>query len=120
MAMSTAKTVDAYLAEADPARRPCLEKLRAAARANLPGHLEEMMYGMPCYTVGGESRFSFASQKQYISLYGLRGSADALGLAAAGALDGKGCMRFRKPEQVDFELVERLLRHRGASGDAGC
>ena len=120
MVMSTAATVDAYLDEADPARRPALEKLRAAALANLPGHKEEMMYGMPCYTVGGESRFSFASQKQYISLYGLRASANALGVEAASGMDGKGCMRFKKPEQIDFDLVARLLKHRGASADGGC
>jgi uncharacterized protein YdhG (YjbR/CyaY superfamily) len=110
MVMSSAKDVDAYLAEADPARRPHLERLRAAALANLPGHAEEMLYGMPCYTVGGESRFSFASQKGYVTLYGLRGAANALGLG--DRLDGKGCMRFKKPETIDFALVERLLKQR--------
>lgn len=111
MVQSKAADVDTYLAEADPARRPWLARIRAVALATLPDPVEEMQWGMPAYSVGGKPVFAFASQKQHVSVY-LTGlaipeqHADAL-----SRLDhGKGCIRFRKPETIDFDLLAALLR----------
>ena len=52
----------------------------------------------------------FASQKAYISLYVLREAAVAANAdRLAGLSVGKGCIRFRRPEQIDPELVRALL-----------
>ncbi len=111
MVQSKAATVDAYLADADPGRRPWLEKIRAVVRANLPGHTEGMQWGMPVYTVDGTAIVAFASQKQYVSLYLTGITVPPAYQEAFSRLDhGKGCIRFRKPETIDFDLLAGLLR----------
>jgi uncharacterized protein YdhG (YjbR/CyaY superfamily) len=111
MVHSTAVDVDAYLAEVPPERTPALTRLRELCRAELQGFTEGMAYGMPTYRRDGEAEIAFASQRQYISFYLMRTDVrDAFQERLAGQDMGKGCLRFRKPEKVDFELVRDLLR----------
>jgi uncharacterized protein YdhG (YjbR/CyaY superfamily) len=73
-------------------RRLCLE--------NLPGYKEGMDYGMPSYAKNGVVEFSFASQKNYISIYGSIGDAlEAHRAEFAGASVGKGCIRYTKTRE---------------------
>lgn len=109
MVQSTATTVDDYLAEASPERAPHLHRIRDLARAVLHDHVEEMRYGMPCFSreVGGG--FAFANQKQYISLYVAESAVQANAEALAVLDYGKCCIRFRKPDRIDYGLLEKLL-----------
>ena len=70
-----------------------------------------MAYGMPSYRrADGEVEVAFASQKQYISLYILKSSVLDKYRLELGHLDlGKGCIRYRKPHQIDFHMVTKLL-----------
>jgi uncharacterized protein YdhG (YjbR/CyaY superfamily) len=118
---STAPDVDAYLADVPEDRREVLTAVRRLCLKHLPGSVEGMEYGMPSYAREGVVEFSYASQKQYISLYGVK--QDALGTvrdAFTGANIGKGCIRYRKPEQVDLGAVERLLKATAASDRGVC
>lgn len=111
MVQSSAPTVDAWLADVDPARKAVLEAVRASALRNLPSLAETMRYGMPTYAANPsvDPAFAFNSQKQYISLY-VDPRVHALHADALANLDaGKSCIRFRKPEQIDLDLVDRLL-----------
>ncbi|GHG86277.1 iron chaperone [Streptomyces lanatus] len=111
MVHSTADDVDAYLAEVQPERAEALTKLRELCRAELQGFSEDMKYGMPTYQRDGEPEIAFASQRQYISFYLMRTDVrDAFEERLAEQDMGKGCLRFRKPEKIDFELVRDLLR----------
>lgn len=111
MVQSTATTVDAYLEEADPVRRPWLARIRDVARASLPGNVEGMQWGMPVYTINGTAVFAFANQKQYVSVYLTGITVPAAFQEALSRLDhGKGCIRFRKPDTIDFDLLAGLLR----------
>ena len=111
MVQSKAATVDAYIAEAPPERRPALERIRDLARRTLTGFEEKMAYGMPAYDRGDPGGFGFASQKRYIALYITNEAAVAKNADALKGLDmGKCCLRYRRPEQIDFALVEQLLR----------
>ena len=109
MVQSKAATVDAYIAEADPARRPHLEQVRDLARRTLVGFRETMSYGMPTYSDGAEGGFAFASQKQYVSLYIHAAAAAKNAEALAGQDMGKCCLRYRNPAKIDYALLERLL-----------
>lgn len=121
MVQSSAADVDAYLAEAPEERKDVLVRLRQLCRAELKGFDEVMAYGMPVYERGGVAEIAFASQKQYISFYLLRGDVrDAFEERLAGQDMGKGCLRFRRPEGVDFELVRDLLRATAAAPGAVC
>ncbi|MGH8791525.1 MAG: iron chaperone [Stackebrandtia sp.] len=111
MAQSKAKDVDGYLAEASPERRAALAGLRQACLTELKGFKEVMAYGMPAYERDGAGEIAFANQKQYISFYLMRSDVrEAFAERLAGHDMGKGCLRFRKPEDVDLDLVRDLLR----------
>ncbi|MEV7522118.1 DUF1801 domain-containing protein [Streptomyces sp. NPDC091371] len=86
-------------------------RLRELCRAELEGFEEVMAYGMPVYERDGVGEIAFASQKQYVSFHLMRTDVrDAFAEALAGHDTGKGCLRFRKPESIDFDLVRDLLR----------
>jgi uncharacterized protein YdhG (YjbR/CyaY superfamily) len=123
---SDAATVEKYLAALQPQQRVILSAVRQTVLANLhEGFQESMRWGMPTYEVPLE-RFpdtynaqplayvSFAVQKRHYSLY-------LMGLEADSELEqdfiarwngrgrrldmGKSCVRFKKLEDLDLELV---------------
>jgi uncharacterized protein YdhG (YjbR/CyaY superfamily) len=103
--------VSAYIAESPLAHRPALKQLRSLCRETLAGYREEIDYGMPVYKRDGVMEVAFASQKHYISLYILKKPVlDEHRAALKNCSIGKGCIRFKKPEQIDFEVVKTLLR----------
>ncbi|MEU2383170.1 DUF1801 domain-containing protein [Streptomyces sp. NPDC012461] len=120
MVQSNATDVDSYLAEVPEDRRGVLTRLRELCRAELTGFDEVMAYGMPAYVPGGgAAEIAFASQKQYISFYLMRGDVrEAFEERLAGHDMGKGCLRFRKAGDVDLELVRDLLRATAAEPGA--
>jgi uncharacterized protein YdhG (YjbR/CyaY superfamily) len=115
---SSAKDVDTYIKQAPADRREALTKLRELCRKQLKGFKEEMNYGAPGYSRNGACEVAFASQKNYISLYILRQDALSSHRAALNGLSvGKGCIRYPKPEKIDFAVVKQLLvATRGSKG----
>jgi uncharacterized protein YdhG (YjbR/CyaY superfamily) len=110
MVQSKAEDVDGYLAEVPDERREVLTRLRELCRTELKGFTEVMAYGLPGYERDGTIEIGFASQKQYISFYLLRTDVrKAFEQRLDGQDMGKGCLRFRTPEKVDFDLVRDLL-----------
>ncbi|UUN27503.1 iron chaperone [Streptomyces sp. FIT100] len=113
MPRSTAEDVDGYLAEvAEPDRLTALVRIRELCRTELDGYEEVMAYGMPAYRrPGGEPEIAFANQKQYISFYLMRPDVrEGFEERLADQDMGKGCLRFRRTEKVDFDLVRDLLK----------
>lgn len=110
MARSAASDVAGYLAEVPQARRDVLVRLRELCREQLTGFDEVMAYGMPTYERDGTAEIAFASQAQYISFYLLRSDVRAaFEERLAGHDMGKGCLRFRRPDLIDFALLRALL-----------
>ena len=132
---SSATTVDQYMAELPADRKPAMEKLRAAILKNLPKGFEEVMgYGMMGYAVPHSIYpagyhcdpklplpfMALASQKNSINFYHMGIYADASLLHwfteeypkhNKAKLDmGKSCMRFKKPEQIPYELIGELVK----------
>jgi uncharacterized protein YdhG (YjbR/CyaY superfamily) len=133
MATSKATDVESLLAELPPERAAVLKKLREAVNAGLPeGYQEGVQYGMIGWCVP-HSRYpagyhcdpkqplpfaSIAAQKQYYSVY-LMGiymvpSEEAWFTAAYAKtgkkLDmGKSCIRFKKEEDIPFELITEAI-----------
>ncbi|MGA7730041.1 MAG: DUF1801 domain-containing protein [Chloroflexia bacterium] len=116
---STAATVDAYLETVPPERLAALTKLQRLCLTTLEGYEESMGYGMPSYSKDGVVEVSFNSQKNYISFYVLK--KDVVHRYRDRLKDvGKGCIRYRRPEQIDFEIVEKLLEGTVASSAEIC
>jgi len=108
---SNANDVNVYIQEAPVERREVLARLREMCHQYLPSLQETMDYMVPSYKRNGEVEVAFASQKYFIALYILRKSViDAYRDQLKGQSIGRGCIRYTKPEKVDFTLVEKLLR----------
>lgn len=130
---SKAATVDAYLAEVPEDRQKAMAKLRSVIKKNLPkGFKEGMGYGMmgwsvphSIYPAGYHCNpkdplpfMGLASQKNSINLYHmgiyanpklLKWFQDAHAKASPKKLDmGKSCIRYKKPEDIPFELIGEL------------
>jgi hypothetical protein len=130
---SKAATVDAYLAEVPEDRQKAMAKLRSVIKKHLPkGFKEGMGYGMmgwsvphSIYPAGYHCNpkdplpfMGIASQKNSINLYHmgiyanpklLKWFQDAHAKASPKKLDmGKSCIRYKKPEDIPFELIGEL------------
>ena len=130
---SKALTVDAYLAELPEDRQKAVSKLRTVIKKNLPkGFKEGMGYGMmgwsvphSIYPAGYHCNpkdplpfMGMASQKNFIAVYHMGVYADpkllkwfqeAHAKASSKKLDmGKSCMRYKKPEDIPFDLIGEL------------
>lgn len=118
---SNAPTVDEYLEEVPEDRVSALKHLRHLCQEHLVGFEESMMYGMPSYSRAGTVEVAFASQKNNIALYILR--KDVLDVhrdAFPASSVGKGCIRYRNPARIDFDIVRDLLAKTAASTGEVC
>ncbi len=131
---SKATTIDAYLKELSEERKDPIEKLRKFILKNLSKGVEEnISYGMIAYCVPHSIYpngyhcdpkqplpfMMLASQKNFISLYHMGLYANPVLMEwftqeyaqrVKGKLDiGKSCIRFKKPEQIPFELIGELV-----------
>jgi len=109
---SEAKSVNDYLEQVPAERKEALTRLRDLCRAALTGFEEGMEYGGPSYSRKGVVEVGFASQVNYISLYILKQEvmeAHKEQLTGKGVSFGKGCIRYSKPERINFEVVEDML-----------
>ena len=111
MVQSKAKTVDAYLKEADATRRPALTRIRKLAREHLPACDEVMDYGMTVYKKDGQMVTAFANQKGYIAFYAGQAAILAHKKELAGIDCGKGCIRYKNIAKIDFEVVGSLFKN---------
>jgi hypothetical protein len=105
---SKARTVAEYLREVPEPRRNVMTELCALCRKQLVGYEEGMEYGMPYYKKNTLA-VGIASQKNYISIYGLRRQVLESGVKLEGAKAGKSCLNFTKPESIDLDQIEKLL-----------
>lgn len=130
-----ATTIDQYISAQPEDRQSVLMQLRKTLRDHLPkGFIEEISYGMPAFVVPHSIYpkgyhcdpklslpfISFASQKNFIALYHMGIYADPALLDwfvteypkhVKSKLDmGKSCIRFKKPQEIPFELIAQLAQ----------
>jgi uncharacterized protein YdhG (YjbR/CyaY superfamily) len=131
---SDAATVEDYIAQLPADRRNAVSRLRDVINQNIPtGFVEQMNYGMIGWVVP-HSIFpdgyhcnpkdplpftNVASQKNFISFYHmglcadesiLKWFTDEFKKRSSAKLDmGKSCVRFKKPEHIQFELIGELV-----------
>lgn len=132
---STATTPGDYIASLPEDRQDAMNKLRQVINQNLPsGFFETMQYKMLSWVVPHTAYpagyhcdpkqalpfVSMASQKNFIAIYHM-GIYSMPGLLewftneypkhSKTKLDmGKSCIRFKKPEQIPYELIGELMQ----------
>ena len=111
MVQSRAATVDAFMTEVGPERRPALERLRSLCLEHLTGWIEHMAYGMPAYGPEGVAPpVCFNNQKGYIAFYAGQTAVDTFKDRLGGADCGKGCIRYKAVGKIDFAVVADILK----------
>ena len=130
-----ATTVEEYLQELPAERQRYFNQLRDVILENIPsGFVEQMSYGMIGYVVPHSLYpagyhcdtklplpfVNIASQKNFIGLYhmGIYANPDLLDWFVTEypkhcklKLDmGKSCIRFKKTEQIPYDLVAELMQ----------
>jgi uncharacterized protein YdhG (YjbR/CyaY superfamily) len=104
---STSISVSEYLKTVPVERKTTLVKLREYCVKHLIGFEETMEYGMPSYKRNGVVEVGFNSQKNFIALYILRKDVlDKYRDEMKGLSMGKGCIRYTKPEKLNFDIIE--------------
>jgi uncharacterized protein YdhG (YjbR/CyaY superfamily) len=130
MVKSSAKTVQAYLAELPEGQREVVSQLRDLILANLPeGYQESMNWGMITYEIPLDrypktynrqplGYIALAAQKNHYALYLMGCYADSeqevqlrKGFEQAGKkFDmGKSCLRFKKLEDLPFDVLAPVI-----------
>lgn len=131
----TTTSVEAYLEEIPEERKTAFTKLRETILENIPnGFVEQMSYGMIGYVVPHSIYpngyhcdpklplpfISIASQKNFLALYhmGIYAKPELLNWFVSEypkqskqKLDmGKSCIRFKKIDQIPFDLIAELVQ----------
>lgn len=110
-----------YLAQVPSEHLEALGELRAACLDELLGYEESISYGMPSYSRDGIVEIAFSNRKQYISFHVLRTDVVETHRDRLTGLDvGKGCIRYRRPAQIDMDVVRSILRATVASKGPVC
>lgn len=129
------KTPKQYIEQLPDDRKKVIKELRRVITQNLPkGFMETMSYGMIGYVVPHKLYpngyhcdpkqplpfMGIASQKNYITLYHMGMYANEQLLQwftrefpkhSSTKLDmGKGCIRFKKPEHIPYQLIGELVK----------
>ena len=132
MAMNS---IQDYLNQVDPAKKDAFLQLRSTIQKNIPaGFQEELSYGMIGYVVPHSIYpkgyhcsphlplpfVSIAAQKNFIALYhmGIYAQPELLNWFVqeypkhvASKLDmGKSCIRFKKIDNIPFQLIAELMQ----------
>lgn len=120
MVQSKAASVDDFMEEVATDRRPALDRLRGLCLERFGADSEVMAFGMPAYGDPKAPLMAFNSQKQYIAVYPGRAALDAFAERLAGVDRGGGCVRWKKPDKIDFDLLADILDHVRANGRGDC
>lgn len=128
-------TVQSYIDNIEIAKKDAFSKLRETISHNIPaGFNEEISYGMIGYVVPHSVYpsgyhcdpklplpfLAIAAQKNFIALYHMGIYAEPALMSwfvsefpkhVKAKLDmGKSCIRFKKPEEIPFELIAELVK----------
>jgi uncharacterized protein YdhG (YjbR/CyaY superfamily) len=103
-------TVHEYLENPkNPKHRDDLTRLRTFLRDQLPDAVEDLKYGMPTYSQGGDVVVAMASQKNYLSLY-MDVELVEEHKSELGNLDcGKSCIRFKRVDDLPLDVIATIL-----------
>ncbi len=130
MVSSKATTVEQYLDELEPSRRPDVEAVRDVVNTHMPdGVIEQMMWGMIGWTVDPDVSgptengqpihvAALAAQKHKISLYmsaiytdpATSAEFERAWVEEVGSIDrGQSCVRFKTAEKAGLQAVATVL-----------
>jgi uncharacterized protein YdhG (YjbR/CyaY superfamily) len=108
---AAASPIDEYLAQAPPATRPILQKIRAIVRQEARDAVERISYRMPAFFDGGAIIY-FAPFRHHVGIFPPVNGDAALEKALAKYRGEKGNLRFPLDEPMPYPLIRRVVRAR--------
>ena len=114
--MLSTLTSHEYFEQLTAERQLPLARIRQLIRKYWPKAKEDMSYGMPTYHLSGQPVFALASQKNHITFYVM-----PYDLLNAFKHDlrtrncGKSCIRFKRLEEADIDLLARIVMYVGTT-----
>ena len=110
-----ALTFEQYLAGLPPERRGEVERVWRVVRESVPGgYVEEIGPKFLTFKGGGEWYVALANQKNYVSLYLMPlyvfpAMKEKLDAAAKNLKCGKGCVNFKRADELPLGVVAEIL-----------
>jgi len=107
------RTIDGYLASAQPRHRAVLEKLRQTIHAAAPGAEEYIGYGLAGFKVNGRPLVYFGAWANHCALYAASPRTQKqFQKELKGFVVSKGTIRFTPDKPLPAALVKRLIKAR--------
>lgn len=107
--MTTAKTIDEYIALQTPETSQRLSEIRALFHKLLPETKESISYQIPAFTVGSH-RLYISAYKNHIGMYPMYGipELDELILPYRGQ-GTKDALHFKHTEPIPLDVIEKII-----------
>ena len=109
--MSTAATIDAYIADFPPAVAARLAALRATIRQHAPGAEERIAYRIPTFHLHG-NLVHFAAFARHVGFYPGPSGIAAFRDRLSGYAGAKGSVQFPHDAPLPLDLVAEIVRFR--------
>lgn len=117
---STARSVQAYIAECSPESRKALKELRALIKATAPRVTEKISYGIPTFNLNGHYLVYIAGWKNHISMYPVTGGvAREFKDELKPYRTGKGTLQFPLAQPMPKGLIRRIVKFRVSEVSSG-
>jgi uncharacterized protein YdhG (YjbR/CyaY superfamily) len=114
MHMTTASSIDEYIAGFPPATQEALEAVRTVIRSAAPGATETISYAIPTFDLDGRHLVHFAGFKRHIGFYPIPSGVEAFKAELAVYKQGKGSVQFPLGEPMPVDLIRRIVEFRVA------
>lgn len=112
---SAPREIQEYFEQMPEERREILGALRGHLKRVWPEAIEDLAYGMPTYHIDGRPAFGLANQKHFMALHVLPYDLLEPFKNDLKAHDcGKSCIRFRRMDDVTYELLDRIIKYVGS------
>jgi uncharacterized protein YdhG (YjbR/CyaY superfamily) len=113
--MTTAASVEEFLASVPADKRDALEVLRSQIRDAAPDAVELVNYGVPAFKLDGRPLVSFGAAKNHCTFYVQSPVVvEAFAQDLAGFKLSKGSVQFSPERPIPVNLVRRLVEARMA------
>jgi len=108
-----ARTIDEYLEQVKPEQRAVLEKLRQTIRAEAPGVMEYIGYGLAGFKFNGRPLVYFGAWENHCALYAASPAIQKkFQKQLRGFEQSKGTIRFTPEQPLPTALVKALVKAR--------
>lgn len=110
--MENFTTIDQYIESFAEQTQKILQNLRKVVLEEVPGAEETIRYGLPTLRLNNKNVLHFGGFKTHIGFYPAPSGIGAFEQELAQYQTGKGTLQFPLDEELPWELIRKVARHR--------